>query len=61
MDKQIERTLKALLAQNGLDPKEGDLEAFGDVLETYLKGLQALHSVDLAGEEVAATFDPAKR
>lgn len=58
MDKQTEQTLNALLAQHGLDPKEGDLERFGDVLDTYITSLKALHSIDLTGEEVAPTFDP---
>jgi hypothetical protein len=58
MDKLTEQTLKALLAQHGLEPKEGDLEAFGDVLDTFVSSLKALHAVDLAGEEIAPTFHP---
>jgi hypothetical protein len=58
MEKLTEQTVKALLAHNSLEPKEGDLELFGDVLDTYITGLKALHSFDLAGEEVAPTFDP---
>ena len=59
MEKPMEQTLKALLAQQGLEPKEGDLERFGDVLDTYMASLKALHSIDLAGEEIAPTFNPA--
>jgi len=58
MNEQTEQTLKALLAQHGLEPKEGDLEAFGDVLDTYVQSLKALHAIDLAGEEIAPTFHP---
>lgn len=58
MDKQTEQTLKSLLAHHGLEPKEGDLEAFGDVLDTFVSSLKSLHAIDLAGEEVAPTFDP---
>jgi len=58
MDKLTEQTLKALLTQHGLEPKEGDLERFGDVLDTYRASLDALHSIDLAGEEIAPTFHP---
>jgi hypothetical protein len=58
MEKLTEQSLKALLAQAGLEPKDGDLEQFGDVLDTYVASLKALHSVDLAGEEIAPTFNP---
>jgi hypothetical protein len=58
MDKTIEQSLKALLNQFGLEAKEGDLERFADVLDTYVASLKALHSVDLAGEEIAPTFNP---
>ena len=60
MEKLTEQTLKALLAHYGLEPKEGDLERFGDVLDTYVASLRALHSVDLADEEIAPTFNPAR-
>jgi len=59
MDKRTEQTIYALLAQNGFEPKEGDLELFGDVLETYVNSLKGLHPIDLAGEEIAPTFNPA--
>lgn len=58
MEKTIEQSLKALLAQAGLEPKDGDLEQFGDVLDTYIASLKALHSVDLTEEEIAPTFNP---
>jgi hypothetical protein len=61
MDKPTGQTLKALLAQHGLEPKEGDLETFGDVLDTYVQSLKSLHAVDLAGEEIAPAFHPAKK
>jgi len=61
MEKLSEQVLKALLAQRDLEPKEGDLERFGDVLDTYMKSLKALHAVDLAGEEIAPTFHPTKK
>jgi hypothetical protein len=32
MEKLTEQTLKSLLAQAGLEPKEGGLERFGDVV-----------------------------
>ncbi len=58
MEKRTEQTLVALLAQSGLEPKEGDLERFGKLIDTYVAALEALHSVDLADEELAPTFHP---
>jgi len=58
MDKTTERTLAALLAQAGLEPKEGDLERFGDVMDKYVASLKRLHSIDLGDEEIAPTFNP---
>jgi hypothetical protein len=58
MEKLTEQSLKALLAQAGLEPKEGDLERFGDVLDTYVASLKALHAIDLGDEEIAPTFHP---
>jgi hypothetical protein len=58
MEKTIERSLTALLNQFGLEAKEGDLDRFGDVLETYVASLKGLHSFDLGDEEIAPTFDP---
>lgn len=58
MEKLTEQSLKALLAQAGLEPKEGDLERFEKLIDTYVASLRALHSVDLADEEIAPTFHP---
>ena len=58
MDKLTEQSLKALLARAGLEPKEGDLERFGHLLDTYVASLKALHSADLGDEELAPTFHP---
>ena len=58
MEKTIERSLTALLNQFGLETREGDLDRFGDVLETYVASLRALHAVDLGDEEIAPTFVP---
>jgi hypothetical protein len=58
MDKSVEKTLAALLAQAGLEPKEGDLERFGDLIDKYVASLKTLHSVDLGDEEIAPTFNP---
>jgi len=58
MEKLTEQTLAALLAQAGLEPKEGDLERFGELIDKYMTALKALHSVDLGDEEIAPTFHP---
>jgi hypothetical protein len=58
MEKLTEQSLAALLAQAGLEPKEGDLERFGQLIDTYMAALKALHSLDLGDEEVAPTFHP---
>ena len=58
MEKLTEQTLKALLAQAGLEPKEGDLERFGDLLDHYAASLKELQSVELDDEEIAPTFHP---
>ncbi len=58
MEKSTERTLAALLAQAGLEPKEGDLERFGDLIDKYMASLKTLHSVDLGDEEIAPAFNP---
>ena len=58
MEKLTEQSLAALLAQAGLEPKEGDLERFGELLDKYMASLKALHSVDLGDEEIAPTFHP---
>jgi hypothetical protein len=58
MDKLIEQSLNALLAREGLEPKEGDLEEFAKIIELYMENLKTLHSVDLGAEEVAGVFRP---
>ena len=58
MEKLTEQSLNALLAQAGLEPKEGDLERFGQLIDTYMAALKALHSVDLGDEEIGPTFHP---
>jgi hypothetical protein len=58
MDKLIEQSLNALLAREGLEPKEGDLEEFAKIIELYVSTLKTLHSVDLGAEEVAGVFRP---
>jgi len=60
MEKLTEKTLAALLAQAGLEPKEGDLERFGKLIDIYMASLKALHSVDVGDEEIAPTFDPGR-
>ena len=58
MDKLIEQSLTALLAREGLQPKEGDLEQFAKIIELYVGNLKALHSVDLGAEELGPVFRP---
>jgi hypothetical protein len=58
MDKLIEQSLKALLAREGLEPKEGDLEQFAEIIELYVGNLKQLHSVDLGAEEPGPVFRP---
>ena len=41
-----------MLAQAGLEPKEGDIERFGELIDKYIESLKALHSVDLGDEEI---------
>ena len=47
MDKLIEQSLHALLAREGLQPKEGDLEEFAKIIELYMGNLKTLHSLTL--------------
>jgi hypothetical protein len=61
MEKLTEQSLKALLAREGLEAKEGDLESFGHLIDTYIAALKALHSIDLGNEEIAPTFHPEGR
>ena len=58
MDKLIEQILKALLAREGLKPKEGDLEQFAEIIELYAGNLKTLHSVNLGAEELGPVFRP---
>ena len=58
MDKLIEQSLKALLAREGLEAKEGDLEQFTEIIELYVGNLKTLHSVNLGAEEIGAVFRP---
>ena len=58
MDKLIEQSLKALLAREGLQPKDGDLEQFTEIIELYVGNLKALHSVNLGAEEPGPVFRP---
>jgi hypothetical protein len=58
MDKLIERSLTALLAREGLEPKPGDLEQFAEIIELYLSTLKTLHSINLGAEELAPVFRP---
>jgi hypothetical protein len=58
MDKAFEQSLLTLLAKEGLEPKEGDLERFGPLLEQYVATLKTLRQVDVGEEEIALTFHP---
>ena len=58
MDKLIEQSLKALLAREGLEPKEGDLEQFAEIIELYMGNLKTLNSVNLGAEELGPVFRP---
>lgn len=58
MDKLIEQSLKALLAREGLEAREGDLEEFAEIIELYMENLRQLHSVNLGAEELAPVFRP---
>jgi hypothetical protein len=58
MDKALEQTLLVLLAKEGLEPKEGDLERFSALLEQYVATLKILRQVDVGEEEIAGTFHP---
>ncbi|HEX9143361.1 MAG TPA: hypothetical protein VGA09_03750 [Candidatus Binatia bacterium] len=58
MEKLLEQSLTALLAREGLEPKEGDLEQFSKIIELYMATLKTLHSVNLGDEEIAPVFKP---
>jgi hypothetical protein len=56
MEKLTEQRLAALLAEAGLEPKEGDLERFGKIIDGYVATLKMLYSVDLEDEEIGPVF-----
>jgi len=58
MDKLIEQSLTALLAREGLEPKDGDLEQFSKIIDSYVNNLKQLHSVNLGAEELGPVFRP---
>ena len=58
MDKMLEQSLRVLLAKEGLEAKEGDLERFGPLLEQYIATLKTLRAVDVDAEEIAGAFHP---
>ena len=58
MDKLIEQSLTALLAREGLQPKEGDLKEFERIIELYVANLKQLHSIDLGNDELGPVFRP---
>jgi hypothetical protein len=47
-----------LLAREGLQPTEGDLEQFSEIIELYMENLKQLHSVNLGAEELGPVFRP---
>ena len=58
MDKLIEQSLTALLAREGLEPRDGDFEQFSKIIELYVENLKQLHSVNLGSEELGPVFRP---
>ena len=58
MEKLVEQSLTALLAREGLEPKEGDLEQFSKIIELYMATLKTLHSINLGADELAPVFRP---
>ena len=58
MDKLIEQSLTALLAREGLEPRDGDLEQFSKIIDLYVNNLKQLHSVNLGAEELGPVFRP---
>lgn len=61
MDKSLEQIILVLLAKEGLEAKEGDLEKFGPLVEQYVATLKSLREVDVGGEEIAGTFRPERK
>lgn len=58
MDKLIEQHLLAVLKREGLEPKAGDLEQFGEIINLYMENLRQLYSINLGAEELAPVFRP---
>jgi hypothetical protein len=58
MNSKLAQTLAVLLEKERLEPKDGDLERFGSLLEQYVATLETLRSVDVGEEEIAGTFHP---
>jgi hypothetical protein len=58
MNKLIEQSLVHLLAREGLQPTEGDLEQFSEIIELYMENLKQLYSVNLGAEELGPVFRP---
>jgi len=58
MNRLIEQCLTALLAREGLEPKEGDLKEFEKIIELYMGNLKQLHSVNLGADELGPVFRP---
>lgn len=58
MNNKLAQTLAVLLEKEGLEPKAGDLERFGALLEEYVTTLETLRSVNVGDEEIAGTFHP---
>ncbi len=58
MNKLIEQSLVHLLAREGLQPTEGDLEQFSEIIDLYMENLKQLHSVNLGAEELGPVFRP---
>jgi hypothetical protein len=58
MDRKLEETVRALLAKEGPETKECDLERFGPLLEQYVATLETLRGVELGEEEIAGIFHP---
>jgi hypothetical protein len=58
MDKLTQESLVNALARAGIEPVEGDLERFDELIALYLAGLDALNAADLGDEEIAPVFHP---
>jgi hypothetical protein len=58
MDSKLAQTLAVLLEKERLEPKDGDLERFGLLLEQYVATLEMLRAVNVGEEEIAGTFHP---